>query len=127
MLYLNGERQDEPYVVFKGDQVGRTGELSRATTSARGRSPMGTIFCIGDNRDNSLDSRFWGPVPLSYVKGRAVLIYWSYEAERDDWEWQRRALPDPAARRGVRPLLHEDPLGPDVPAHPLNGRKTALW
>jgi signal peptidase I len=50
--------------------------------------PDGTIFCMGDNRDNSLDSRFWGPVPLSYVKGRAVLIYWSYEAERDDWEWK---------------------------------------
>jgi signal peptidase I len=43
---------------------------------------------MGDNRDNSLDSRFWGPVPLTYVKGRAVLIYWSYEAKRDDWEWR---------------------------------------
>ena len=43
---------------------------------------------MGDNRDNSLDSRFWGPVPLTYVKGRAVLIYWSYEAGRDEWQWR---------------------------------------
>ena len=43
---------------------------------------------MGDNRDNSLDSRFWGPVPLSYVKGRAVIIYWSFEAPRNDWQWR---------------------------------------
>jgi signal peptidase I len=50
--------------------------------------PEDSVFCLGDNRDNSLDSRFWGPVPMSYLKGRAVLIYWSYEAERSDWQWQ---------------------------------------
>jgi signal peptidase I len=86
-LYVNGERVDEPYVVFKGDQAGRTRGLPGDNYGPR-VVPEGTIFCLGDNRDNSLDSRFWGPVPLSYVKGRAVLIYWSYEAERDDWEWR---------------------------------------
>jgi signal peptidase I len=86
-LYVNGEPLDEPYVVFKGDQLGRSRGLPGDNYGPR-VIPEGTIFCMGDNRDNSLDSRFWGPVPLSYVKGRAVLIYWSYEADRDDWEWR---------------------------------------
>jgi signal peptidase I len=86
-LYINGEPQDEPYVVFKGDQGGRLRGLPGDNYGPR-VVPEGTIFCLGDNRDNSLDSRFWGPVPLSYVKGRAVLIYWSYKADRDDWEWR---------------------------------------
>ncbi len=86
-LHINGEPQDEPYVVFKGDQAGRSRGLPGDNYGPR-VVPEGTIFCLGDNRDNSLDSRFWGPVPLSYVKGRAVLIYWSYEAKRNDWEWR---------------------------------------
>jgi signal peptidase I len=86
-LYINGALQREPYVVHKGDQSGRTRQLPGDDFGPR-VVPEGTIFCLGDNRDNSLDSRFWGPVPLSYVKGRAVIIYWSYEAEREDWEWR---------------------------------------
>ncbi len=39
--------------------------------------PENTYFCLGDNRDNSHDSRFWGPVPAAYVKGRAWMVYWS--------------------------------------------------
>ena len=38
-------------------------------------------FVMGDNRDNSQDSRYWGFLPRDYVKGRALVIYWSYEAE----------------------------------------------
>ncbi len=87
VLFINGEPQDEPYVVFKGNQAGRTRGLPGDNFGPR-VVPESTIFCLGDNRDNSLDSRFWGPVPLSYVKGRAVLIYWSYEAKRNDWEWR---------------------------------------
>jgi len=86
-LIINGDPVDEPYVIFKGDPAGRSAGLPGDNYGPR-VVPEGTIFCMGDNRDNSLDSRFWGPVPLSYVKGRAVLIYWSYEAERDDWEWK---------------------------------------
>lgn len=42
--------------------------------------PPGNVFCLGDNRDNSRDSRYWGPVPVELVKGRAVFVYWSYDA-----------------------------------------------
>jgi signal peptidase I len=49
--------------------------------------PADGYWAMGDNRDNSYDSRFWGPVPRDNVKGRALLVYWSYQAEPDSAEW----------------------------------------
>jgi signal peptidase I len=49
------------------------------------RVPQGYLFCMGDNRDNSLDSRFWGFVPLENVVGEPLFIYWSYDAPTPDW------------------------------------------
>ena len=45
---------------------------------------------MGDNRDNSQDSRYWGFLPRDYIKGKALIIYWSYEAGREDYEDGRR-------------------------------------
>ena len=44
--------------------------------------PRGHYFMMGDNRDNSEASRFWGPLPASYIKGKAMMIYWSYEGNQ---------------------------------------------
>lgn len=49
--------------------------------------PPGSYFCLGDNRDNSNDSRVWGEVPRSYVKGRAFMVYWSFASEAEPVEW----------------------------------------
>ena len=52
------------------------------------RVPPASFFGMGDNRDNSLDSRFWGPIPRQNIFGRPFLLYWSYEAEPNSHIWR---------------------------------------
>ncbi|HLP59707.1 MAG TPA: signal peptidase I [Candidatus Deferrimicrobium sp.] len=47
--------------------------------------PEGYYFCMGDNRDHSYDSRFWGPVPAGYIIGKPWRVYWSYESITEDY------------------------------------------
>ena len=42
--------------------------------------PPDTLFVLGDNRENSEDGRYWGFVPRSYVVGKPLFVYWSYDA-----------------------------------------------
>jgi len=44
---------------------------------------------MGDNRDNSHDSRFWGPLSLDLIKGKAMILYWSWDADRNMPRWNR--------------------------------------
>ena len=80
-VYVNGQGQDEPYVHFLTPAA-----IGSEVTSADVRENYGPVtvppeqyFVMGDNRDNSQDSRYWGYLPRHYVKGKALMIYWSYE------------------------------------------------
>jgi signal peptidase I len=90
-VYINGKPLDEPYVHFL-QPPGADSELHEVTSfDVRERYgpvtvPQNQYFMMGDNRDNSQDSRYWGFMPRENVKGKALLIYWSYEAGREDYE-----------------------------------------
>jgi signal peptidase I len=49
--------------------------------------PDNSLFMMGDNRDNSADSRYWGFVNLKAVKGKAFMLYWSWDASSFDWNF----------------------------------------
>jgi len=90
-VYINGKPIDEPYVHFL-EPPGSASELHEITSvDVRERYgpvtvPPDQYFAMGDNRDNSQDSRYWGFLPRDYVKGKALVIYWSYESGREDYE-----------------------------------------
>lgn len=83
-LLVNGREVDEPYAhhddrTVYPDERWVPEPQRRRDNFGPYEVPPDAIFCLGDNRDASSDSRFWGPVPLDHVEGRAVLVYWSVE------------------------------------------------
>jgi len=75
-VYVDGVRQTEPYVKHTIASEDPAGYTPRDNYSPPTVQP-GELFMMGDNRDNSNDSRFWGTVPMDLVKGRALFIYFS--------------------------------------------------
>ncbi len=63
-VYINSQLLNEPYLNVK---IGYTGSWL---------VPAGQLFVLGDNRNNSSDSHDWGTVPMDYVVGKAILVYW---------------------------------------------------
>jgi len=86
-VYINGQALDEPYVHFLEPASDAQEVTSFDVRERYGpvRLPEGQYFVMGDNRDNSQDSRYWGFLPGHYIKGRALMIYWSYESGREDY------------------------------------------
>jgi signal peptidase I len=75
-LYINDHKLDEPYVVHIDAQ-----EVGRRDNFGPIRIPPDHFFLMGDNRDNSNDSRFWGLAPRESFIGKPLFVYWSYEDE----------------------------------------------
>ncbi len=97
-LWLNGAKIYEPYVVHKSDYIDAYRDnfpgvapsvqiyepalrmLSDHVENGELVVPEGNYFAMGDNRDQSLDSRYWGFVPRQHIVGKPLIIYWSYDA-----------------------------------------------
>jgi signal peptidase I len=83
-VYINGTPLDEPYVHFL-DPADNAQEVTSFDVRERYgpvQVPEDQYFVMGDNRDNSQDSRYWGYLPRGYIKGKALMIYWSYDSGR---------------------------------------------
>jgi signal peptidase I len=85
-VYLNGVKMEDPHATFADEDrevPGLRDNFGPITV------PEHHIFVMGDNRDRSHDGRFWGYVDLDDVKGKAFLIYWSWDGQ-DRWvRWER--------------------------------------
>lgn len=76
-IFINGKALDEPYV----QHTDRFLSERRDNFGPR-LVPKGRVFVMGDNRDDSYDSRYWGYVDIKNVKGKAFLVYWSWDGDR---------------------------------------------
>ena len=90
-VFVDGKPIEEPYKVHIDSQVyARDGVYAYDNLIRDNFGPVtvpaGHCFVMGDNRDNSEDSRVWGFLPLDNIKGRPWVIYFSYRAERDAYQ-----------------------------------------
>jgi signal peptidase I len=91
VVYVNGKAREEPYARFTNPRV-QPPEYRNPGMYPPGAGnkdnygpyvvPAGHYFMMGDNRDNSDDSRFWGPLDRHLIKGKALFIYWSWNKEK---------------------------------------------
>jgi signal peptidase I len=78
-IYINDQPIQEPYVRFLEPPPAEDAARSDDLRAWYGPVPEHQYFMMGDNRDNSQDSRYWGFLPETYIKGKALFIYFSFE------------------------------------------------
>jgi signal peptidase I len=99
-VYLNGRKLEEPYKIHKSDYSdsyrdnfpsepntrldnGAVEMLQEDVSDGEVTVPPGHFFAMGDNRDHSSDSRYWGFVPRENIIGKPLIIYWSYDTSTE--------------------------------------------
>lgn len=86
-VYINGQPLSEPYALYQRlPDMLLPGDVRRAYGPVT--IPEGQYFMMGDNRDDSQDSRYWGFLPAGHIKGRALFVYWSFGGP-DGTRWNR--------------------------------------
>jgi signal peptidase I len=79
VIFVNGKPINEPYAQHTDDSI-NNGEPR--DNFGPYLVPNGKLFVMGDNRDQSYDSRYWGYVDLALVKGKAMVMYWSWDSAK---------------------------------------------
>lgn len=87
-VYINDKPMDDPYGTHL-DPHSIRGEARPRDNFGPVIVPANSLFVMGDNRDHSYDSRFWGFVNLPAVKGKAFIMYWSWDKENTGIRWRR--------------------------------------
>ena len=88
-LYVNGSLQIENEYAIHQDPRIIPAKYTERDNFGPVTVPENSLFVMGDNRDNSHDSRFWGFVDLKAVRGKAFIIYWSWNSEEFGVRWNR--------------------------------------
>ena len=88
VVYINGEPLVESYAIHREPSMLPEG-LQPRDNFGPVVIPKDSYFVMGDNRDQSLDSRFWGVVKAGKIKGKAFMIYWSWDRENMWPRWKR--------------------------------------
>ena len=88
VLYVNGKAMPEPYTAHKEADTIPANQNPRDFFGPQ-VIPPSSFFVMGDNRDRSYDSRFWGPVSKDKIKGTVKSIYWSWDKDKFAVRWDR--------------------------------------